>query len=140
MILDKETLFSNAQAITADAASTNIFDTGSVSDVGRGNILRLFGHVIAAFDALTSLNIILETDDNASFSSAKTLWTVNRVLAQLTAGADLELPAIPRGCERYLRLRYDVVGSNPTVGSISAGVVLDEQAWAATEAAAPFNN
>lgn len=128
MVLDKQTLFSSEQAITGDAASTNVYDTGASPDVGPGHIHRLFGIVTASFNTLTSLNIILETDSDEAFGSAATLWTVNRVLAGLTAGTDLKLPPIPRGCERYLRLRYDVVGTDPTTGKITAGIILDEQA------------
>lgn len=128
MILDKQTLFSDGQAITADAGSTNIVDTGAAPDVGPGTIMRLFGTITEAFNTLTSLNIILETDADVAFGSAAVLWTVNRPLAALTLNADLKLPPIPRGCERYLRLNYDVVGTNPTTGKIKAGIILDEQA------------
>lgn len=128
MILDKQTLFSDQQAITADAASTNIYDTGADADAGPGRNLEIMAYVKVAFNTLTSLNIILETDADVAFGSAKTLWTVNRVLAALTLGANLQLPPVPHGAERYLRLRYDVVGTDPTLGKITAGIILDHQA------------
>ena len=127
MLLDKQLLLSNAQAITADAASTNIYNTGSAADVGPGTPLRVFLGVDEAFDALTSLDIKLQCDSVENFASPKTLWTVNVLLAGLTLGAKIDLPPVPAGCEQYLRLYYDVNGSNPTVGKVTAGIVLDDQ-------------
>lgn len=133
MILDKQALFSNEQAITGDAASTNIIDTGATADVGRGGKLRVAGVVTAAFNTLTSLNIKLQTSVDEAFTSPIDLWTVNKTLAGsgLAAGVDLKLPEVPQGAKRYLRLYYDVVGTDPTTGKILAGIVLDEQQWAA---------
>lgn len=127
MITDAHLLFSNAQAITADAASTNLIDLGAAADIGVGEPLLIDVAVDEAFNTLTSLNIILETDDNAAFSSATALWTKNFLLASLTAGAKLNLPAIPVGCERYIRLRYDVVGTDPTTGKFTSRIVLNNQ-------------
>jgi len=132
MYIDKQTLLSDAQAITADAASTNIYDTGSAGDPGTGNRLECFLVVDEAFDALTSLDIYLETDDNSGFSSAKKLWRVNVLLAGLSLNAKIDLPPIPSGAERYLRYYYDVNGSNPTVGKVTSGFVLNDQKNVAT--------
>lgn len=139
MIFDATLLFSNAQAITADAASTNYIDLGAagtpyggsalVRDIGPGHPIPISVTVGAAFNTLTSLNIILEVDDNTSFSSAKAVAQVNYVLARLTAGAILDFPDyVPQGTnERYFRLRYDVVGTDPTTGTITAGIVAAKQ-------------
>ena len=85
MIMDRTGLFSNAQAITADAASTNIVDLGAtgtvygaasamVRDVGPGREIPLSVTVVETFTNLTSLAIHVEVDDNSSFSSAKTVF------------------------------------------------------------------
>lgn len=128
MILDKQTLLSNAQAITASAASTNIYDTGSAADIGPGSDVEVLLVVPAAFNTLTSLDIALQCDADVAFGSPKTLWTVNALLAGLTAGSKVRLPCVPVGCERYLRLYYAVNGANPTTGTITAGLILDDQA------------
>lgn len=141
MIMDATGLFSDGQAITATAASTNLIDLGAtgtptpggtalVRDIGYGRPVPLVVTVTQTFDALTSLTITIETDDNASFSSATTKWTSPAyTLAQLAAGAKYLLPdAIPAGVnERYMRLKYTVAGSSPTVGKITAGVVAARQ-------------
>lgn len=123
--IDSHTLLSDAQAITGDASSTNLYDTGATPDVGPGTPLRLLCSIDAAFDALTHLDIRLQTDDNSSFTSPKNLFSTSVALAGLTLGAQIDLPAITGGCERFIRANYDVVGSNPTVGNITLGVVLD---------------
>ena len=128
MIIDKQTLFSDEQAITADAASTNVYDTGSTADVGPGNPIQVFAQIMEAFNNLTSLDIKLQTSTDEAFSSPITLQTVSMLLAALTAGAKVSLSTLPEGCKRYLRLYYDVTGTDPTTGKITAGLVLDRQA------------
>lgn len=139
MILDSTLLFSDAQAITGDAASTNYIDLGAtgtpyggsalVRDIGPGTNIPLFVSVGTTFDNLTSLTINLQVDDNTSFSSATTVASVTYLLAQLTAGTLLDFPDyVPQGTdERYFRLQYDVTGTNPTAGTINAGIVAAKQ-------------
>lgn len=127
MRIDKELLFSDAQAITADAASTNIVDCVSTADIGAGRPVQLCLVIDEAFNTLTSLNIKLQTDDNSSFSSATDLFIVNKALAALTLNAKIDLPAIPAGCERYLRMYYDVVGTDPTTGKITCFITTGDQ-------------
>jgi hypothetical protein len=128
MILDKQTLLSDAQALTSDGASTNLYDTGSASDPGAGAPLKVFMSIDEAFTNLTSLDISLQCHEDTGFSAGtKTLWKVNALLADLTLGAKIDLPDVPAGCERYLRLYYDVNGSDPGAGKITAGIILDDQ-------------
>ncbi|MDB5706791.1 MAG: hypothetical protein JWN66_3907 [Sphingomonas bacterium] len=141
MIFDATTLFSNAQAVTATAASTNIVDLGStgtvfgaaaaiVRDVGKGREIAMRASVVESFNNLTSLTIGVETDDNAGFASARTVWTSPAyALADLATGAKLLLPdELPVGTdERYLRLKYTVAGTAPTLGKITAGVTAGNQ-------------
>jgi hypothetical protein len=141
MILDATELFSNAQAITATAASTNIIDLGAtgtvygaasaiVRDVGKGMTVPLACRVVESFNNLTTLAISIETDDNAGFSSAATVFTSPAyVLADLATGAKNLLPdSIPVGVnERYMRLKYTLVGTAPTLGKITAGVTAANQ-------------
>lgn len=141
MIIDATTLFSSAQAITATAPSTNIVDLGAtgtvygaaaaiVRDIGRGADVPLKCTVVEAFNNLTSLTISVETDDNAGFSSAQTVFTSpTYVLADLAIGARNLLPeSVPIGTnERYMRLKYTLVGTAPTTGKITAGVTAGNQ-------------
>ncbi|OHC93914.1 MAG: hypothetical protein A3H25_02830 [Sphingomonadales bacterium RIFCSPLOWO2_12_FULL_63_15] len=140
MIFDNTLLFSDAQAITAGAGSTNTVDLGAtgtpyggvalVRDIGKGSKIPLSITVVETFNNLTSLAVSLQVDDNSSFSSAKTVVVSAPILAAaLVAGAQIEVPDyIPQGAnERYMRLYYDVTGVAPTTGKITAGVVAARQ-------------
>lgn len=127
MYLDKQTLFSENQAITADAVSTNIYDTGSAKDSGPGYPVEVFVLVKAAFNNLTSLTFSLQTATDAAFTSPVNLQDVTVALAGLTAGAKVSFSVLPEGCLRYLRLNYNVNGTNPSTGAITAGLILDRQ-------------
>lgn len=135
MIFSKQLLMSDAQAITADAGSTNVIDLkangnlvggsgGITRSLGKGNKVPLLVQVVEAFNNLTSLAISVQTDDNAAFSSAKTVLTETVLLADLVAGKQFNLDFLPRGVnEQYVRIYYDVTGTAPTTGKITAGIV-----------------
>lgn len=140
-IFSNQDLFSDSQAVTADAGSTNIIDlkaTGTpvgaavalARDLGKGCRIPLEVLVTEAFNNLTTLQISVQVDDNDVFSSAKTVaLSRTYALSELTLGARLNFPAqIPEGTdERYLRLYYDVVGTAPSTGKLFAGVVMGRQ-------------
>lgn len=136
MIFDKQAMFSDAQAITATAASTDSIDLGPLStvygdaaartrDIGLGAQVPINVQVVEAFNNLTSLTVTVEVDDNSAFSSPKTVYTSTAILlAALTAGKVLNLTAIlPGADERYIRLKYTVAGTAPTLGKVTAGIV-----------------
>lgn len=140
MIFDSTNLFSDSQAITATAASTNVIDLGAtgkvvgasanlVRDIGAGRPLPIRIQIVEAFNNLTSLTVALQTDDNSGFSSATTVESVVVPLADLTLGAYVnEIYYVPRGTnERYVRLNYTVTGTAPTTGKVFAGFVLAHQ-------------
>ncbi|MCO7513718.1 hypothetical protein NJF44_01310 [Pseudomonas guariconensis] len=127
MLFDAKNLFSNAQAVTATAASTNIIDRGDNKDVGAAGDIPLCIQVTEAFNNLTSLAIAFQTDDNSAFSSPKTLFTVTVPLADLQPGYIAPVIVVPKDCERYLRLNYTVTGDAPTTGKVTAGVVAGVQ-------------
>jgi hypothetical protein len=122
-ILDRQNLFSNEQAITATAASTDVIDLGTGSrDVGAGEESTVLVQVVTTFDALTSLTIALQTSSTENFASPVQLTAATVALADLTVGRKFSIGTVPRGTLRYLRLYYTVTGSSPTVGKITAGV------------------
>jgi hypothetical protein len=141
MIVDNTLVFSDSQAVTATAASTNTIDLGAAGtpagasaaltfDIGKGTNIPILIEVTEAFATLTSLTFSLETDDNTSFSSPTTVAQGPAVLAAaLTLGAVINFPAeVPIGvAERYLRLKYTVGGSSATAGKIFAGIVAARQ-------------
>lgn len=140
MIFDNTLLFSDGQAITADAASTNIVDLGAtgtpygsnnalVADFGKGTKIPLFVYTTATFNNLTSLTVSLQVDTVENFASPTTVLSKTYTLAELAAGSELSFPEyLPEGTnQRYLRLFYDVTGTNPSTGGITAGIVASRQ-------------
>jgi hypothetical protein len=120
--LDRMNLFSNEQAITATAASTDVVDLGSSRDVGAGEPLYVLVQVTQSFDALTSLTIALQTSATENFASPVQLTARTVALAGLTAGATFSVGPVPGGTLRYVRLYYTVTGTTPTTGKITAGL------------------
>ena len=140
MIFSKQQLFSDDQAITASAASTNLLDLGVegtvllapndlVRDIGKGTPIPLLIQVTVAFATLTSLKVKIETDDDVAFGSAKTVLETEAIaLANLVAGYRFNITYIPLDtAERYVRLTYTVAGSDATAGQITAGIVAGAQ-------------
>ncbi|MDR5772082.1 MULTISPECIES: Bbp16 family capsid cement protein [unclassified Caballeronia] len=136
MILDQQSLFSDAQAITASANSSNVIDTLPVntpntrSGIGDGEDISLFAQVGPnAFTGGTSLQIQLVSADDAALSTNAQVHydTGAVVLANLTAKARLIGIDLPYGkFRRYVGLKYTVVGTM-TAGVITAGLVKDLQ-------------
>lgn len=140
MIFDKTNLFSDAQAVTASAASTNVIDLGArgtvvggssalTRDIGAGKPLPIRIQIVEAFNNLTSLTVALQVDEDELFGSPKTVESVVVPLADLGLGAFVnEIYYVPRGTdERYVRLNYTVTGTAPTTGKVTAGIVAAHQ-------------
>jgi len=135
MIFDKTLLFSDAQAITATAASTNALDFGAIGrvyghaadlerDVARSVKIPLLVQVVEAFDNLTSLKIDIELDSTTTFTPDKTITIGTFLLADLKAGFKVLWVLLPQGLSlRYAQLKYTVTGTAPTAGKITAGIV-----------------
>jgi hypothetical protein len=127
----------SAQAISGTALSTNILDlrnaaTPVLSDTGQGDMLYLCVTALQAFNALTSLTITLETDSTSNLATSPTTHLSFSVpLAALTAGAVIACSPLPAGInfERYMGVRYTVVGSSPSQGSVYAFLTTDPPGW-----------
>ena len=131
MILDYENKFSNDQAVTTSAASSNIIDLGA-DDAAIQELVERGGEILAQvttdFADGTSIAVSVQVDDDSAFGSATTLFTTSAIaVADLVAGYQFVLGAIPpHVSERYMRLYYTVVGVM-TAGNIDAGILLDKQ-------------
>jgi hypothetical protein len=126
MIFDRSNLFSLDQAITADAASTDIIDIRIARDIGKGDAIPLLIQVTQSFNNLTSLAVLVQCDDDPAFPTPKTIVSQTKPLAALTAGTQFSIIAVPPGAnKRYLRLFYDITGTAPSTGKITASIILD---------------
>jgi hypothetical protein len=137
MIFSAQQLFSDDQAITASADSTNVIDLGAPGtpydaaaalndDIGKGAKIPLLAKVTADFDNLTTLEFKLST--GATTALGTTIASQTIALADLVAGKQINLDYLPNGIvERYLGMEYVVVGTAPTVGTVTAGITMGNQ-------------
>lgn len=139
MILSAQQTFSDDQAITATAISTNVIDLGVTGtpygavaalndDVGKGNPIPVLIQVTEDFATLTSLTVTLEVSAAAGLTSPQVLATEVIAVADLVAGKQTYMQCLPNGVDlRYLGVRYTVTGSNATAGTITAGISMGNQ-------------
>lgn len=134
MIMDAQNLFSDAQAVTAAAASTNLLDLGAVRDIGVGKTIYLVASVDVAFTDAGSdsaLVVTVETDDNEAFSSpALAVQTVGTFAALSAAGTRLIVQLAPGAIvQRYMRVFYTPTNGNLTTGSVTTFLALGIDAY-----------
>lgn len=131
MFIDYQNLFSDDQAVTVTAASTNIIDLGAneseIQTLFEKGLVKVNAQVTTAFADGTSLQVGLQTDSAENFGTVTTLQSTAAIAtASLVQGYKFRLDSLPLGIKRYLRLYYTVVGTM-SAGKIHAGLVLDAQ-------------
>lgn len=130
MIFDKENLFSEDQAITVTANSTNVIDLG-LTEMGEGEPIQIIVQVTTAFAGGTNMVVTLTTDDNAAMASETTLLASGTIItATLVQGYRFKFSVLPEDCERYLRLTFTVTGTM-SAGAVFAGLNIDRDTWKA---------
>lgn len=131
MIYDKQSMFSEHQAITATAASTNVIDLGADhADVVKPNEKagEINIQVTKDFNNLTNLKAGLQSSTDEAFTSPVTHEESTALLAALVEGYKFAaITKLPEGVNRYVRLYYTVTGTAPTTGKMHAGFVPDRQ-------------
>ena len=137
MIFSAEQLFSDDQAITATAVSTNVVDLGAPGtpydaaaalnqDIGKGAKVPILIQVTEVFTNLTSLKIAIETGSTTSLGTEVISKTV--LLDDLVQGYQFPFMVLPNEIdERYLGVRYTVTGTAPDSGKITAGITMGNQ-------------
>jgi hypothetical protein len=124
-VLDRQVLFSDSQAVTASAVSTDVVDLGSSRDIGAGAPVDVVLQVTETFTAAggATLTGALQTASDEAFSSPLTLTSTGALaLADLTVGRKISISSVPRGTLRFLRLAYTVATGPMTAGRVTAGV------------------
>ena len=81
MLLDTQNLFSDAQAITATAASDNVVRFGK----GDISFLPLLIQVVEDFATLTSLTVKVQTASDSAFTTPVDLASTTIAVADLKA-------------------------------------------------------
>lgn len=135
MYVDAQNLYSDAQAITSAAASTNLIDHQAIRDLGTGQDIYVVVLVDVAMtdgSSDSTLAVTIETDDNADFSSATTAQTIGTFPAVSAAGYVLVAKLQPGQInERYSRLKYTPANGDLSAGSFTAFLTTDIHKWVA---------
>jgi hypothetical protein len=133
MLLDSQLAFSEAQALTATAVSTNVVTLVNPRDMGIGTDLYLMvtgSNTFASAGGTATLVITVQfSNDNVSYSDA--LSTPVMTITELNSTAQNNQPYLANFClprpekgndttPLYIRLNYTVGTQNFTVGTVSA--------------------
>lgn len=127
MIIDAMARFSNAQAITAAAASTDYMDLGEDRNLGAGEELYIGVVVTTAFTdsgSDSTLTVALQGDSTSTFTpdGSQQLF----IIPALAAIGDKFFAKISPGFAsryRYIQLYYTPNNGNLTTGSVTAFIV-----------------
>jgi hypothetical protein len=128
MMTDRETTFSNNQAVTTGTQySTDKYDTGLAAhpNINTNRELQVVVVVTTAFTGGTSLTVNVVESANSDLSSPTVLATSGAIVeASLTAGTRLIATSLPRTSKRYLGLQFVTVGTHGA-GAVWGGLVRD---------------
>lgn len=132
MILDAQQQFSDSQALTATALSTNVIDLSADRSIGNGEPMCVVINVEVAADQTTGdedYTFDVECASNAAISTARKL--IGRRIFEsgtptapaedadlLVAGFKFVIPIPPAALsesEQYLGVRYTLAGTTPSV-------------------------
>lgn len=136
MIFSEQLLFSDQQAITATAVSTNVIDLKALSsiitvrpDIGVGIMIPILIQVVTGFTtSANTLIVSLQQSDTEGSGYADLVATIAKPASEMTsAGYIFPINAFVRNMDkRYLRLNY-TVSAALVAGKITAGVVMSIQ-------------
>jgi hypothetical protein len=142
-LIDKQTEFSDAQAVTATAISTNVYDNfagnaanqNTLRDVSGGGAYLVIGCVetVTAVGAAT-VTITLESDSDAALVTSPTVHYTSPAIpkATLVAGYRVAVIPLPVGeYERFMGVRYTVATGPLTAGKFDAYITRDPNLYRA---------
>lgn len=128
MIIDRFNEFSDAQAVTASAASTNVVDLKAAGNIeGKPYYLIIKTNESATASGAATVTFALQTDSAENFGSAVTLWSSAAVgKATLVAGYQvIRLALNGLALNKYLRVYYTVATGPLTAGKFDAFLSAD---------------
>lgn len=128
MIIDGYLVMSNEQEVLTSGNSTDYIDTLAAGDaVAPGARWKAGINTAFATGDGATLQAILETDDNASFTSATVLLQTGAIaVTAIDAIGDFVVDAqIPQTVQRYIRTRYVVGTGSFSAGKVDSRIVLD---------------
>lgn len=142
MHVDTKAEFSDAQAVTATAISSNVMRLkdplalapNALRQIGAPGVAYLMVSVGAAAAATgaATVTVTLESAEDAGLSTNPVVHATTGAIPKtsLTAGAIIAKIPLPNdGYKEYLGVRYTVATGPLTAGSFNAYLSLDMQSW-----------
>ncbi len=120
---DRLYVFSDAQAVTSTADSTNVIDFGVAAvNKGAGTPLVLEVTVHTAFTATGAATMSVDVQDSADASSYASIGIYKPTIgkATLIAGYAIYRGPLPHAFRRYMKLIYTVATGPMTAGALDA--------------------
>lgn len=128
-IVDNNLFMSDAQAVTATAASTKSLDFATATrNIGGGEPIELVVQVATSIDATGAGTVTFaleDSADNTTFTPVVTTPAIGK--AVLVAGYEVLRIRLPAGLRRYIQMNYTVATGPLTAGAINAYLELDRQ-------------
>jgi hypothetical protein len=146
-ILDDFLVFSDNQAITADAIS-DVIDRGALAPTtanlggGFAGSLFLVIQIGTAFATTVTMEVKLASDSTANLATSPTIHASTGAipLAQLTANTVVAVIPVPPGAyERFVGLIYDMT-TNATAGTVRAFLTMTPDYYRAMAANNPISS
>jgi len=127
--VDNNLVLSDAQAVTATAASTKSVDFATaLRNVGAGQEIDLVVNVVTACSSSTATTVtfaIQDSADNSTFTDVVVSPAVSA--ASLTLGAEPFRTILPRTLRRYVQVNYTVTTGALAAGAFTAYLTEDRQ-------------
>jgi len=118
--VDSQLLLSDAQAVTTDAASTNVIDLSQSRNIGAGEPMAVVVTVDVAADHTTgdeAYAVEVQVDDDSAFGSSTMITSYT--IPNTTVKGDVHVIPIPitasNADNRYLRVNYNTGGTSPSI-------------------------
>ena len=132
MILDAHALFDDDRDVgvtVQELTSTNVLDF-AVAGIDAGaplEVLIQFTEAVTSAGAAT-IQVKVYTDSAEGFGTEVLLaQTGLMAIATMVLGYQVPLNVVPRSTDRYMRLKYDIATATTTAGTLTAGIILDNQ-------------
>lgn len=126
MYIDKATMVSNAQVVTVSAGSTDYIDLGAGGrdlGIGQNAEFLITCDAPAAAAGAATVNVQLQCDDNAAFSSPKTVAQTGALAKTVFVQGYQTVLVAPIGLnERYVRAYFEVLSGPLTTGAFTVAV------------------
>jgi len=140
MIFSAQQIFSDDQAITVSADSTNVIDLGVAGtpfdaaaalnrDVGKGNPIPFLAQVTTTFTAGGAATLVMNISTGATTALGTTIASTPAIpVATLVAGYQAAIQMLPNKIvERYLGVEFVVATGPMTAGNLTAGITMGNQ-------------